>query len=93
MTTLHLHLKGEYFQQIKAGTKTLEYRLCTPRWAKLLVGRSYTRIELAWAYPKKGDTERRISCPWQGYTIETIKHPHFGTEPVTVFAINVTGAK
>lgn len=89
MSTLHLHLKGEYFHAIKAGTKLEEYRLCTPRWAKLLVGRTYTRIELAWAYPKKGDTERRIVRKWAGYTIKTLQHEHFGPDPVTVFAINV----
>lgn len=92
MTTLHLSLKGEYFHQIKAGTKLEEYRLCTPYWAKRLVGRTYTRIVLSWGYPKADDAERRISCPWQGYTIKTIQHPHFGPDPVTVFAIAVQSA-
>lgn len=91
MTTLHLSLIGEYFHQIKAGTKLHEYRLCTPYWAKRLIGRSYTEIVLTLGYPKRDDTERRISCPWQGYTIETIRHEHFGHEPV--FAINVKDAK
>lgn len=93
VTTLHLPLTGEYFHQIKAGTKLLEYRLCTPYWSKRLVGRAYTRIVLTLGYPKADDAERRISCPWQGYTIEKIKHPHFGPSPVTVFSINVKGAK
>lgn len=92
MTTLHLSLIGEYFHQIKAGTKPKEYRLCTPYWAKRLIGRSYSQIELALGYPKADDTERRISCPWQGYTIKTIQHDHFGPEPVAVFAIHVRGA-
>ncbi len=92
MTTLHLSLKSEYFDQIKAGTKPEEYRLCTPYWSKRLIGRSYTRIELAKGYPKAGDTERRISRKWAGYTIKTMQHPHFGPDPVTVFAINVTEA-
>jgi hypothetical protein len=90
MTALHLSLKGDYFHQIKAGTKLEEYRLCTPYWAKRLVGRSYTSIELAWGYPKADDTERRIVRPWKGYTIKTIKHEHFGPDPVTVFAIDVS---
>ena len=93
MTTLHLSLIGEYFHQIKAGTKGKEYRLCTPYWSKRLVGRTYTRIVLTLGYAKADDTERRISCPWQGYTIETIQHEHFGPDPVTVFAIDVRGAK
>lgn len=93
MTTLYLSVKGEYFHQIKAGTKPWEYRLCTPYWAKRLVGRSYDRVEIAWGYPKADDSERRVSCPWQGYEIQTITHPHFGPDPVTVFAINVKGSK
>ena len=89
MTTLHLSLKTEYFDQINAGTKPEEYRLCTPYWSKRLIDRSYTSIELAKGYPKAGDTERRITRNWAGYTIKTIQHPHFGPDPVTVFAINV----
>lgn len=92
MTILHLSLKGDYFHQIKAGTKLEEYRLCTPYWAKRLIGRSYTRIEMAWGYPKADDASRRLTCFWQGYTIKTIQHDHFGPEPVTVFAIHVRGA-
>lgn len=93
MTTLHLSVKGEYFHQIKAGTKLEEYRLCAPYWNNRLIGRSYDRVEIAWGYPKADDSERRVSCPWQGYTIKTITHPHFGPDPVTVFAINVKGSK
>jgi len=93
MTTLHLSVKGVYFHQIKAGTKPWEYRLCTPYWSKRLVGREYDRVEIALGYPKADDTERRISCPWQGYETQTIQHEHFGPAPVTVFAINVKGAQ
>jgi len=92
MTTLRLSLKGEYFDQIKAGEKPEEYRLCTPYWSTRLICRSYTQIELTKGYPKRGDQERRITRKWNGYTIKTIQHPHFGPEPVTVFAIDVTEA-
>ena len=92
MTTLRLSLIGEYFHQIKAGTKPEEYRLVTPYWSKRLIGRAYDRIELTLGYPKRGDNERRVGCPWQGYSIKTITHPHFGPDPVQVFAINVQGA-
>ena len=37
---LRLHLKKKYWEQIKAGTKTLEYRLANDYWRKRLVGRS-----------------------------------------------------
>lgn len=89
MTTLHLSLKAEYFNAIKAGTKTEEYRKATPYWRKRLEGRTYGRIELAMGYPAKDDQARRLARPWRGYSVKTITHPHFGPDPVTVFAIIV----
>lgn len=87
--TLTLSLKGEYFDAIRDGTKPKEYRLVNEYWSKRLIGRSYRRIELTKGYPKAGDTERRLSRAWRGYEIETIQHPHFGPDPVMVFAIDV----
>lgn len=89
MPTLTLALKGEYFDAIKAGTKSEEFRLVTPYWRRRLVGRTYDRIELTRGYPKLDDKARRLVLPFQGYRLTTITHPHFGTEPVEVFAINV----
>ncbi|OZI26677.1 RNA-binding protein [Bordetella genomosp. 9] len=105
MADLTLSLKGEYFDAIKAGTKTEEYRLCTPYWKRRLtrqskyadslvegsitVERCYDRIILTRGYPKRDDQERRLILPWRGYTIQTITHPHFGPEPVQVYAIEV----
>lgn len=91
MADLVLPLKREYFEAIRDGTKTEEYRLCTPYWQKRLASPFglYDRIVLTLGYPKRGDESRRIIRPWQGYTIKTITHPHFGSEPVTVYAINV----
>lgn len=90
--TLYLPLKGEYFDQIKAGTKPEEYRLATPYWRKRLEGRHYSRVELTKGYPPAGDAERRLNLPWLGYTIKTIQHEFFGPAPVTVFAIKVAPA-
>lgn len=89
MTTLHLSLKGEYFDAIAAGTKVFEFRLMTPYWRKRLEGRSYDAIELAKGYPARGDAARRLRLPWRGYEVQTITHPHFGDDPVEVFAIHV----
>jgi hypothetical protein len=91
MSDLHLALKAEYFEAIRAGTKTEEYRLTTPYWRKRLEGRSFDQIELTWGYPKADDQSRRLLRPWRGYRIITITHPHFGDDPVEVFAIDVTG--
>lgn len=89
MATLTLPLKALYFDQIKAGTKTEEYRLVTPYWRKRLEGRTYDRIELTCGYPARDDHNRRFVLPCQGVRITTLTHPHFGPDPVTVFAINV----
>lgn len=86
---LVLHLKGEYFDQIKAGTKPEEYRLCTPYWQKRIEGRSYDSVVLLRGYPKLTDAERRLVRPWKGFTKRTVTHPQFGDDPATVYAINV----
>lgn len=90
---LILPLKAEYFNAIKAGTKTTEYRRCTFYWQKRLDDREYSGIVLTLGYPKAGDTERRIERPWNGYTMQTITHPHFGPDPVYVYAIDVSPAE
>lgn len=90
MKTLTLPLKREYFDAIRAGTKAEEYRLCTPHWRKRLEGREYDQIVLTLGYPARADHARRIVRPWRGFTIKTITHPHFGAQPVEVFAINVS---
>lgn len=92
MKTLTLHLKATYFEQIKAGTKTQEFRLRTPYWRKRLEGREYNCVVVALGYPARDDVERCLTFPWQGYEVKTIKHEHFGPESVEVFAINL-GAK
>lgn len=86
MADLHLNLNGEYFDQIKAGTKTHEYRLAS-KWLKRLSGKSFERVFFKRGYPKSTDTERIEVRPWRGFEIQTITHPHFGDEPVDVCAI------
>jgi len=92
LRVLHLSLKAEFFNAIRAGTKDREYRLVTPYWTKRLVGREYDRIELTLGYPARDDQECRISRPWRGFTQSTICHPHFGQHSVWVFAIDVSAA-
>lgn len=86
---LHLSLKREYFNAIKAGDKVYEYRLRTDFWRKRLDGKTFDRIELSMGYPAADDCERRISRPWRGFRCEQITHPHFGDKPVEVYAIKV----
>lgn len=87
---LHLSLKREYFEQIRNGEKWFEYRLCNDYWRKRLDARgAYEQIVLTLGYPTRDDHSRRITRPWRGYAIKTITHPHFGPDPVQVYAIDV----
>ncbi len=89
MDTLHLNLNAEYYEQIDDGRKSFEYRLRTEYWRKRLEGRQYRRILIKKGYPKANDNKRVMERPWRGYEEQTITHPHFGPEPVEVFAIRV----
>jgi hypothetical protein len=84
-------LKAEYFYQINAGTKPEEFRLRTAYWRKRLEGRTYESVVLTKGYPARDNTDRRLELPWRGYRETVITHPHFGVDPVEVFAIDVSG--
>lgn len=92
MAILTIPVNGLYFDQIAARTKHEEYRLCTPFWSKRLAGRTYDAVVMTRGYPKGGGIEgqTRLTRRWQGYRRKTITHPHFGADPVEVFAIDVS---
>ena len=87
--TLHLSLKREYFEAIRDGRKSEEFRLCTPYWSKRLEGREYDQVVLTLGYPARNDHARRLVRSWRGFTVKTITHSHFGQDPVLVYAISV----
>jgi hypothetical protein len=89
VTALVLNLKSEYFDAIRNGSKTEEFRLRTPYWEKRIKGRDYTAIILRKGYPKTGDAERELVLPWRGYREIDLEHPHFGEGVHQVFAIDV----
>lgn len=93
MRTLHLALRAEYFNAIKAGEKTEEYRLANAYWFIRLVRREYDQIILTLGYPKRDDESRRLVFPWNGYEMKEITHKHFGDEPVLVYAIKLEASK
>jgi hypothetical protein len=86
---LRLHLKGCYFDAIRDGTKTHEYRLAE-KWEKRLAGKTYNELHLLRGYPKRGDESRLLRRAWRGYKIAWLTHPHFGSGNVRVLAIDVT---
>lgn len=89
MANLQLAVNGEYFDQMKSGEKTEEYRLVTSFWSKRILARNYDRLIITRGYPKRDDASKRIDVPYAGYEVKVITHPHFGPEPVKVFAIRV----
>jgi len=84
---LHLNLKAEYFNDIKAGKKPFEYRLKNDYWTKRLVGRGCNFVHFKSGYPKHDAWDKVHSVPYRGYEVQIIVHPHFGKKPVEVFAI------
>lgn len=86
---LQLAVNSEYFNQMKSGVKNEEYRLFNDYWKKRLIGRNYDRLIITSGYPRKDDHERIMNMRWNGYVVKTITHPHFGPDPVKVFAIKV----
>lgn len=86
---LHLHLKAKYFNEIKSGIKTEEYRLFNSYWCKRLDFKGFDEVHVLSGYPKKDDLSKRIIFPWMGYECKTIKHPEFGKEYVEVYAIRL----
>jgi len=86
---LQLALKGAYFDAIKCGDKTEEYRLANDYWRKRLIDRDYEKLILTRGYPPRGDDNRRMEFEYHRPAIKTITHPHFGPDPVEVFAIPV----
>ena len=89
MKTLTLNLKREYFEQIKSGIKTEEYRLCTPYWSKRLENKNYDKVVIKLGYPKNSEIEKILEFKYSGYEIKTINHKHFGNDPVKVYAIKL----
>ncbi len=89
MANLQLAVNGEYFDQMKSGEKTEEYRLVTSFWSKRILARNYDLLIITRGYPKRDDASKRIEVPYAGYEVKVITHPHFGPDPVKVFAIKV----
>ena len=92
MKILRLNLKRKWWDQIKAGTKTVELRLATDYWRKRLVGRCYDEIHLCLGYPRTGDEARTLRRKWRCIAKETIVSEEFGPDPVEVFVIDVAKA-
>ena len=90
MAKLFMTIKRQYFDEIKAGTKTEEYRLVKPHWVNKLVGKEYTHIIFQNGYSRNAP---RIEAEYLGYEVKNIKHEFFGNEDVSVFALKLRTIK
>ena len=85
---LILHVRKEYFDQIAAGDKIVEYRLITPFWSKML-SKEFTHVKIGLGYPKNEQSDRWITFTWDGFYTMMIRHKEFGDKPVAVYAIRL----
>lgn len=86
---LILPVKRKWFEQIKSGIKTEEYRLFNDYWHKRLFGKKFDKVIITLGYPTKDDNDRRLVFQYSGYTIKTIIHSEWENVPHTVFAIRL----
>jgi len=84
---LFLILKAEYFNKIKAGTKTSEFRLMTAYWLTRLTSKNWTHVTFQMGYASDAP---RVRKKITGIEIVTIEHEFFGNQPVDVFEIKLS---
>jgi hypothetical protein len=91
MKILTLRVKKKYFDQIKSGEKTEEYRLSNSYWYARLHGKSFDGVVIihGWVANSKLCEDNCISFPFNGITMKTIQHDEFSEYPVTVYAIKL----
>ena len=85
---LHLHVKSVYFNQIKSGDKTEEYRDYY-KWRLKILGEKFDQVWIYDAYKKKSP-DTLMKFLWNGAPVKIIVHPHFGMRRTRVFAIDLT---
>ena len=83
---LFLILNTKYFNEIKSGVKTSEYRLMTEYWLNRLTSTSWTHVTFQLGYAKNAP---RIRKKIVDICVTTIEHEFFGGNPVDVFEIKL----
>ena len=86
MKKLFLNIKKTYFEQIRNGTKTEEYRLYKPYWIKKILNRDYTHLIFRNGYSRNAP---EIQVEYLGYEIKKLTREFFGNEEVTVFVLKI----
>jgi hypothetical protein len=89
MAVLVLPIKREFFEKIKSGEKTEEYREIKPYWTKRLEKKGIVKIKLRVGYPSVETPDNTITCEYRGHTLKTIDSKVYGGE-TKVYAIDVS---
>jgi hypothetical protein len=82
MSNLIFHVRKKYFDQIKNGHKTEEFRIRSPYWIRRIQGIPHKTV-----FIYNGYTKEYLKFPYIGHAIVTITHEEFGPDPVEVFKI------
>lgn len=89
MSDLILHIKSIWFDKIKSGEKTEEYRETKPYWKKRLEGKSFDRLILVRGnYGNERDLKNVMIFPYLGYIIKQVGSWE-KQEMVEVFALKL----
>jgi len=88
---LILHVKKKYFDQIKSGEKTEEYRIKKPYWTARLENKQFDSVTIICGYPVWHEMCSDNCIDFESCNIETrlINHPEFGSEDVMVYVIKL----
>ena len=90
MKDLHLNIKKKYFDEIKNGIKTEEYRKVCPFWNKRLKDKKFDRVLIKLGYPKNNDKDRILCFKFTGIKNKVLIHEEFGFIPTEVYAIDLS---
>jgi hypothetical protein len=88
---LILHIKKKWFDQIRYGIKTEEYRELKPYWISRIIRKAaeLRGIVIICGYPSENTVDNTMNLPWKGYEIKTILNEEFGDQPTKVIAIRL----
>lgn len=89
MKILKIPVKKIYFEEIKTGIKTEEYRLFKEYWKKRLENKTYDEVWITLGYPASNQLDKILKFKYKGYVEKIIQHKEFGEEKVKVYAIKL----
>lgn len=87
---LRLNLRRKWWELIRDGEKSHEFRLFTPYWKARLHGRKYDEVHVCLGYPALGDGSRTLRRMFIDAKLRKVKSEEFGPGEKMVYAIDVS---